>query len=89
MNEKSRQMDELLRAAGLAPKETHCYGSQVVVTVRSREMAQKVASFLKASMRPQQFSCGNRPLVSLRRSRPLAWTRERWPRTAKRRAALA
>lgn len=38
MNEKSRQMDELLRAAGLAPKETHCYGSQVVVTVRSREM---------------------------------------------------
>lgn len=47
LNEKSRQMDELLRAAGLAPKETHCYGSQVVVTVRSREMAQKVASFLK------------------------------------------
>lgn len=47
LNEKSRQMDNLLRAAGLAPKETHVYGSQVVVTVRSRAMAQKVASFLK------------------------------------------
>ena len=51
MNEFSTRLESLLNAAGIATKRVECYGRQIVVTLFSEDMADRVAMILSNAFR--------------------------------------